>query len=123
MLTDIDLGQGVLIALFMAATVFATLSLVYLLIQLVAFVLRKLSSEESKTTAVETVEDTSENISPSSSAQDLELLSEDAAYGGTMKLRDVDEPTAAMIMAIISDNSGIPLSELCFKSIRLITEE
>jgi hypothetical protein len=31
----------------------------------------------------------------------------------------VDEPTAAMIMAIVSDESGIPLSELVFKSISL----
>jgi hypothetical protein len=34
----------------------------------------------------------------------------------------VDEPTAAMIMAIVSDESGIPLSELCFKSIKLIRQ-
>ena len=37
---------------------------------------------------------------------------------GEMKL--VDEKTAAMIMAIISDESKIPLSELQFKSIRVV---
>ena len=36
---------------------------------------------------------------------------------GELKLHNVDEPTAAMIMAIVSDNSGIPLEELRFKSI------
>ena len=41
---------------------------------------------------------------------------------GTLKLYDVDEPTAAMIMAIVSDESGIPLSELCFRSIKLVRE-
>lgn len=39
---------------------------------------------------------------------------------GTLKLHNVDEKTAAMIMAIVSDESGIPLSELCFKSIKAI---
>ena len=37
---------------------------------------------------------------------------------GDLKLQNVDEPTAAMIMAIVSEESGIPLEELCFKSIR-----
>ena len=39
---------------------------------------------------------------------------------GDVRLHHVDERTAAMIMAIVSDESGIPLSELCFKSIRAI---
>lgn len=42
---------------------------------------------------------------------------------GTLLLKDVDEPTAAMIMAIVSDESGIPLSELCFKSIKIVKGE
>lgn len=39
---------------------------------------------------------------------------------GELKLYGVDEKTAAMIMAIVSDESGIPLSELQFKSIKAI---
>jgi Na+-transporting methylmalonyl-CoA/oxaloacetate decarboxylase gamma subunit len=39
---------------------------------------------------------------------------------GELKLFDVDERTAALIMAIVSDESGIPLSQLRFTSIRLI---
>lgn len=38
--------------------------------------------------------------------------------GGELKLINVDERTAAMIMAIVCDQSGIPLDELCFKSIK-----
>ena len=37
---------------------------------------------------------------------------------GELKLHNVDERTAAMIMAIISDQTDIPLDELCFKSIK-----
>ncbi|HHU90875.1 MAG TPA: OadG family protein [Clostridiaceae bacterium] len=39
---------------------------------------------------------------------------------GELKLIDVDERTAAMIMAIVSDESQIPLSELNFKYIKAI---
>ncbi len=39
---------------------------------------------------------------------------------GELKLFDVDEKTAALIMAIVSDQSGIPLSQLRFSSIRLM---
>jgi len=39
---------------------------------------------------------------------------------GELKLKGVDERTAAMIMAIVSHESGIPLSELQFKSIKAV---
>lgn len=40
--------------------------------------------------------------------------------GGQVKLIDVDEKTAATIIAIISHETGIPLSELQFKSIKAL---
>ncbi len=43
----------------------------------------------------------------------------DAGYG-ELKLYGVDEKTAAMIMAIVSDEAQVPLSELQFKSIKLL---
>lgn len=52
--------------------------------------------------------------------QPLSALAEEEFSSGMLKLQDVDEPTSAMIMAIVSDESGIPLSELCFKSIKLV---
>lgn len=39
---------------------------------------------------------------------------------GELKLINVDERTAAMIMAIVSDESKIPLNELRFKSIKAL---
>ncbi|OGO77015.1 MAG: hypothetical protein A2Y23_03315 [Clostridiales bacterium GWB2_37_7] len=39
---------------------------------------------------------------------------------GELKLIGVDEKIAALIMAIVSDESQIPLSELQFKSIKAI---
>jgi len=43
-----------------------------------------------------------------------------AFSSGSLVLKDVDEPTAAMIMAIVSDKSGIPLERLIFRSIKLV---
>ncbi len=42
------------------------------------------------------------------------------AAGAGLTLIDVDEKTAALIMAIISHESGIPLSELIFRRIKLV---
>lgn len=41
-------------------------------------------------------------------------------YGGEIALYDVDEKTAACLMAIVSDSSGIPLDQLIFKSIKAL---
>ena len=43
-----------------------------------------------------------------------------AAGGGEVVLIDVDEKTAACIMAIVSYETGIPLNELIFHKIRAI---
>lgn len=39
---------------------------------------------------------------------------------GDIKLHDVDPRTAAMLMAIVADSTGIPLNELRFISVREI---
>jgi hypothetical protein len=41
---------------------------------------------------------------------------------GTLVLYKVEEPTAAVIMAIVSNESGIPLNRLSFKSIKLLED-
>ncbi len=42
---------------------------------------------------------------------------------GELELIDTDEKTAAVIMAIVSNKSGIPLNRLSFKSIKLLEDE
>ena len=42
---------------------------------------------------------------------------------GQLVLTDVTEEEAALIMAIVSHNSGVPLNRLQFNSIRLLEEE
>lgn len=41
-------------------------------------------------------------------------------HTGELRLIGVDEKTAAMVMAIVSDESHIPLSQLIFKSIKAL---
>ncbi len=65
--------------------------------------------------------------------QKISVPSEEVAFGaeahqsaendvgyGELKLYGVDEKTAAMIMAIVSDEAQVPLAELQFKSIKLL---
>lgn len=47
----------------------------------------------------------------------------DGNSAGTLDLVDVDEATAAVIMAIVSEESGIPLNRLSFKSIKKVEDE
>lgn len=42
---------------------------------------------------------------------------------GSLDLVDVDEKTAAVIMAIVSKESGIPLNRLAFKSIKKMEDK
>ena len=45
---------------------------------------------------------------------------EPQTYGGEIALYGVDEKTAACIMAIVADQTKIPLDQLVFRSIRAI---
>lgn len=116
-----QMGAG---EMFMSAgivmlVVFGVLFLMYLLISLAGRVLASVSGvviggkkEEPK------VEVKPESV--------IEAKTEDPGEefsSGTLKLKGCDEKTAAMIMAIVSDNTGIPLSELVFKSIKLVDEK
>ena len=60
---------------------------------------------------------------PAAPAQPVAAAPEEEFSSGSLKLKGCDEKTAAMIMAIVSDNTGIPLSELVFKSITLVEEK
>jgi Na+-transporting methylmalonyl-CoA/oxaloacetate decarboxylase gamma subunit len=64
-----------------------------------------------------------EAIKPKKAAEEKPVEETDAAPEATcgeLKLIGLEEKTAAMIMAIVSDESGIPLSELQFKSIKAL---
>ena len=104
--------ESFMVALFCIAGVFIVLLSLCFIIKLFSFALGLISKKKTMMPIPE----------PVCAKQPVPVVEEDFS-SGNLKLRDVDEPTAAMIMAIVSDESGIPLSELCFKSIKLIRQD
>jgi Na+-transporting methylmalonyl-CoA/oxaloacetate decarboxylase gamma subunit len=95
-------SESLLVALFCWAVVFAVLIILFAIIRIFSFALKVLPKKEAEVPAA------------------VAAVEEEEFSSGALKLKDVDEQTAAMIMAIVSDESGIPLSELIFKSIKQI---
>ncbi|MCR4689648.1 MAG: OadG family protein [Saccharofermentans sp.] len=107
-------GEMFMNALTVILVVFAVLFLMYILISLSGKVLASVASAPKKE------EKPAESAAPAAKAAEEDPGEEFSS--GALKLKGCDEKTAAMIMAIVSDNTGIPLQELVFKSIKLVDE-
>ncbi len=104
--------QSVIVALFgIALGIFALSS--FFFIKVLSKIVDKISSNTADT-----------EIAAVSNAISNAVLPEDAIVydspTGEVELIDVDDDTAAMIMAIVSHESQIPVSELVFKSIKAV---
>lgn len=102
-------GQAVATAVVGILTVMLILAVIDLLIILVSKAIRKI---ESNTVSQDDSKPIECKLPPLPKTQSQ----------GAVKLIGVDEPTAAIIMAIVSHQSGIPLNRLQFESIKQ-TEE
>ena len=110
-----SLTDSLLVSAFSIALVFFVLVMLSLLIVIFSKILEaKVRSEK------EAVQQPADTPAPSVSMDTSPSVPDVSA--GTLQLKKVDEKTAAMIMAIVSHESNIPLSELRFKSIRLMEE-
>ena len=105
------IGEAIAVSLIGIVTVMIILAIIALLIILVSKVIRSLEATVAKKTADKKTEDAASVVAPEGVNQ------------GEIELIDTDEKTAAVIMAIVSDKSGIPLNRLSFKSIKLIEDE
>ena len=103
--------DSILVASFCLAFVFVVLAVLFGFIRLFSFGVGSITNKANKPL------DTVLAAAPIMSA----VIEADFSSGG-LKLNNVDERTAAIIMAIVSDESGIPLSELCFKSIKQLSK-
>ena len=108
------LTQSLLVSLFLITVVFAVLAALFCMIRVFSVAASTFSAKKLKLAA------SSAPISEPLIVKAVSQQESDLFSTGALKLTDVNEPTAAMIMAIVSDESGISLNELCFKSIRLI---
>jgi len=111
-LRQYEIGEALGVALFTWAIVFAVLFIIFVIIRVFGAVVGSATKKPAETPAAAPV------AAPAASEDPGEEFS-----SGTLKLKGCDEKTAAMIMAIVSDNTGIPLSELVFKSISLVEEK
>ena len=112
-------SESLSVAIFTLTVVIGVLAILFFLIKLFSFAIGNFEKNfSSKETLVSPP--MSETIAEKEEGK--EKVEEEIFSSGTLRLTNVDEPTAAMIMAIVSDESGIPLSMLCFKSIRLLGE-
>jgi len=117
------LADSLMVSLIGLAVVFLVLILLSFLIKLQSVVLgyiiahkRKLDAATAKRTDTRNVPAEAETAV---TAEVPEIVDEGWS-AGELKLLGVDEKTAAMIMAIVSDECQIPLSELQFKTIKAI---
>ncbi|MBR6361587.1 MAG: OadG family protein [Clostridia bacterium] len=103
------------IALVGILVVLAELALLALFITILSKIIgaftKKKKAEEQETTVTPVAETGNGTPAPA------------AGYSGSPNLINVDEPTAACIMAIVSDRSGIPLERLKFRSIKLLEDK
>jgi len=110
------IGDALLYALFTIGIVFGALLIIFICIKIFSAILNAFDhKKDTSTEAPAAAAATTAPAAPKAAAEPEEEFS-----SGTLKLKGCDEKTAAMIMAIVSDNTGIPLSELVFKSITLV---
>ena len=114
------LVDSLMVSLLGLAVVFLMLILLSFLVKLQSVVLgyimaHKLELDTAKTQRT----DTGNGAEIAATAEAPEKVHEGWS-AGELKLWGVDEKTAAMIMAIVSDECQIPLSELQFKMIKVI---
>ncbi|HPE38076.1 MAG TPA: OadG family protein [Bacillota bacterium] len=112
---DWTVKDAVINALICVILVFSVLFIIAFILTIVSKIMQAFTGNDSKKTVSDTPATVASDDMPASTAGNEEIFS-----SGTLRLKNVDEPTAAMIMAIVSDESGIPLEELCFKSIALV---
>ena len=115
-----DIPRALLIALVGFTTVICILAIIALFIKLIAFIFSVVvkKNEKKVTTTITPVEHNTQTRTPEIGTTLPETESQ-----GQLELIGVDEPTAAMLMALVSYKTDIPLNRLAFRSIRLVEDE
>ena len=115
--THLTTSEMLLNAGIVILVVFAVLLLMYILISLSGKIIQAITKIGSKE------EPAKAPAAAPAAAPAVAAVSEEVFSSGSLKLKNCDEKTAAMIMAIVADDSGIPLEELVFKSIKLVEKK
>ena len=113
------ISRALLIAVVGFITVIVILALIALFIKLIAFIFSCV--EKKNATKVEPVITHVEHSAAPAHSAGTPLPETESQ--GELELIGVDEPTAAMLMALVSYKTEIPLNRLTFRSIRLVEDE
>lgn len=109
-----SIPEALAVAGFTIAVVFGVLLLICIAIKIFSAIIGGIEKSVVKETAP------AAPAAKPAAVEEKPAAPEEEFSSGSLKLKGCDEKTAAMIMAIVSDNTGIPLSELVFKSITLV---
>ncbi len=112
---ELTIGEMFMNAGIVILVVFGVLLLMYILISLSGKIMEAITKAGKKEEPAK--------AAPAVAAPAAAAAPEEVFSSGSLKLKDCDEKTAAMIMAIVADDSGIPLEELVFKSIKLVEKK
>ena len=105
---NIGVGEALLISLCGFVTVFLLLLFLIVVIKIISTVVMAIEGKGKTAPA------------PAAEAPVKEEEKPSKPWDGKLQLIDVDEETAACIMAIISDETDIPLDELQFRRIQAL---
>lgn len=129
---SLDFGGATGIALLGFVIVLTVLSVLALFVKALSAIIGGASKKKPAVKAeknIKTTVITPTNIAPSApveeaKAEETAAATVDLPYTpGYVTLDGISEQDAAVIMAITSENTGIPLERLCFKSIRRLNQD
>lgn len=107
---DFTITDALIRALIGIVTVILILAIIDVLIMVVSKIIQAIEGKVSGKKVEATASPTPATAPAAAAPEQVDLVG-------------VDEPTAAVVMAIVSDKSGIPLNRLKFKSIKLMEEK
>ena len=127
---SLDFGGATGVAVFGFILVIIVLAVLALFVKALSGIIGGASKKKPEVKAEKSVETTvipSSNVAPVASTTPVEEAKTEQTAAATVELPytpgyvtldGISEQDAAVIMAITSENTGIPLERLCFKSIR-----
>lgn len=115
----IPFGEAINISITGIVVVMLILALLAVLVLLLSKSIRAVESVAKKKNGKKAESATSE-VKPAEPSKPVGTALPESASAGDLDLYNVDEKTAAIIMAIVSNESGIPMNRLLFKSIKAI---
>lgn len=104
-----SISDSILVSLFGISIVFIVLIALSWLIKIQSILFGAIAKKNEKT-----IKKTEDRQKPMTTEKVIEVAN------GQLSIIDVDEKTAALVMAIVSDELQVPLSELQFKYIKAV---